>query len=323
MSARLVIAGPNLTIDRTAPIAVLEPGAVLRTGTVAITPGGKGVNVARTSLRLGGDAVLVGFVAGRIGEAAAAMLADEGVALVPVDAPGELRSTAILQEPDGRTTVINEPGPAITAEHWTAYEGAVTRLLGERDVLVCSGSAPPGAPDDGYARLVLAARRRGARTVVDTSGAQLGPAVDAGPDLVTPNLAEAEALLAGRSDEHVDAGRDSARPATEAAVALVARGARAAMVTAGAEGVAVAWPGSHRWLAAPGVEVRNPIGAGDSFAAAAAAALAAGEDVLDAAVAGVAAGAAGVERALAGDLDAERAAALRGAVRIAEVPIRR
>jgi 1-phosphofructokinase family hexose kinase len=313
MTVRLLVAGPNLTIDRTAPIDELEPGGVLRTGAVAVTPGGKGVNVVRTALRLGAEATLVGFVAGRIGDAAAGMLADEGVPLRAIAVSGELRSTAILHESSGRTTVINEPGPTIDDAHWHAYETAVEEALGAVGVLVCSGSVPPGTPEDGYARLVHAARARGVLTVVDTSGPQLAAAVAAGPDLVAPNLAEAEALLAGRTDEQVDAGDDSAPRALAAAARLVLGGARVATVTAAAAGVAVAWPGGHRWVTAPRVAVRNPIGAGDSFTAAAALALASGHDPVAVAVAGVAAGAASVERALAGDLDPRRAAELRAA----------
>ena len=43
----MLIAGPNLTIDRTLAIDELRPGEVLRFDQVAVTPGGKGVNVAR------------------------------------------------------------------------------------------------------------------------------------------------------------------------------------------------------------------------------------------------------------------------------------
>jgi fructose-1-phosphate kinase PfkB-like protein len=71
----MLIAGPNLTIDRTLTIAALRPGEVLRFDEAVITPGGKGVNVARTALALGAPAVLVGLVPGHTGAAVAAMLA--------------------------------------------------------------------------------------------------------------------------------------------------------------------------------------------------------------------------------------------------------
>ena len=67
----MLIAGPNLTIDRTSWIPELRPGDVLRTGEVEVTPGGKGLNVARAALALGAPAVLVAFVPGHTGRAAA------------------------------------------------------------------------------------------------------------------------------------------------------------------------------------------------------------------------------------------------------------
>ena len=47
--AAVVIAGPNLTIDRTLSIDELRPGEVLRFERAVVTPGGKGVNVARVA----------------------------------------------------------------------------------------------------------------------------------------------------------------------------------------------------------------------------------------------------------------------------------
>src|SRR3954470_2493333 len=68
----MLIAGPNLTIDRTLTLAELRPGEVLRFDSAVITPGGKGVNVVRAATALGGDAVLVGLVPGFTGAAAPA-----------------------------------------------------------------------------------------------------------------------------------------------------------------------------------------------------------------------------------------------------------
>src|SRR5687768_14150451 len=110
MPTSMLIAGPNLTIDRTATIAELRPGEVQRFERVVVTPGGKGLNVARAARALGVGALLVGFVPGATGRAGAGMIAREGVALRAVPCAGELRSTAVVMERSGRTTVLNEPG---------------------------------------------------------------------------------------------------------------------------------------------------------------------------------------------------------------------
>src|SRR4051794_3321048 len=305
----MLVAGPNLTIDRTSAIGEMRPGEVLRVDRVVVTPGGKGLNVARAARALGHRTVLVSFLPGRTGEAAGAMIADEGVKLHIVRCPGELRSTAIIQERDGRTTVLNEPGPAVGEAEWTAYERAVQAHLAGHGVLLCSGSVPPGSPPDAYGRLVALAEGAGLTAVVDAAGETLLRALDAGPGLVTPNLAEAEGALGlGGGAQAVRSAEDARPRALAAAEALVRQGARAAVVTADAEGAAVLDAGGAAdWIPAPRVaEVRNPIGAGDVLAAALAAALERGEALAVAAREGVAAASASVEWPTAGDLDPAR-----------------
>jgi 1-phosphofructokinase family hexose kinase len=302
----MLIAGPNLTIDRTSTIPELRPGEVLRLVDVVITPGGKGLNVARAALALAVPARLVAFVPGHTGAASAAWIDEEGVALTRVDAPGEIRSTAVILEPTGRATVLNEPGPTLADGDWAAYERAIAAALPEHGVLVCSGSLPPGAPADAYARLVRSAREAGCPTLVDANPDALRAALAAGPDVVTPNLAEAEGLLHGRADESVEASPDARPRALAAAAALVEAGAAAAVVTAAAAGAAVASATGAWFIAAPRVEVRNPIGAGDVLTSALAAAVERGEPIEAAAREGVAAAAAAVEAPKAGDLDPAR-----------------
>jgi 1-phosphofructokinase family hexose kinase len=313
----VLVACPNLTIDRTLTIEELRPGEVLRFDGAAVTPGGKGVNVARVARELGAPAVLVGFVAGRTGAAAAGLLADEGLALRGVVVAGEIRSTAVILERSGRVTVFNEPGPPLAPGDWDRYEAEVAAALEGQRVLACSGSLPPGAPVDGYARLAVLARERGAVAIVDVGGAGLDAAMAAGVDVVTPNLAEAEGLLHARADETVDAGHvDVVRSrALGAARALVARGARSAVVTAAEAGAAVASSGDAWWVPAPAIaEVRNPIGAGDAFVGGLGLALERGDPFATAVGGGMATGAASVETDVAGLVVPARVAELLGAV---------
>ncbi len=306
----MLVAGPNLTMDRTLAIAELRPGEVLRFDRVVVNPGGKGLDVGRAARALGHPAVIVSLLPGRTGEAAGALIADLGLDLHAVPCGGELRSTSIIQERDGRTTVLNEPGPPVDEGEWAAYERAIEERLGAHRVLVCSGSVPPGSPPDAYGRLVALARAAGVTSVVDAAGETLLRALDATPDLVTPNLAEAETTLGLSSDGQAVMSAADARPrALAAAAALVRQGARSAVVTADAEGAALlASGGAPEWIAAPRVaEVRNPIGAGDVLTSAMAAALERGEPLAAAARAGVAAASASVEHPVAGELDPARA----------------
>ncbi|MGH2662670.1 MAG: 1-phosphofructokinase family hexose kinase [Actinomycetota bacterium] len=262
----MLVAGPNLTTDRILRIDELRPAEVLRFSNATVGPGGKGVNVLRLAREMGFPATLVALAPGRTGGAVVGLLGDEGLAVVPVTTRGEVRAASIVIEGSGRVTVLNEPGPPVSPAEWTAYEHAMGEHLPGQTFLVCIGSAPPGTPPDAYARLVRMARDRGARSVVDASGPKLEAALEAGPDIVTPNVAEVEGMLRGAAGLPVEeAGSGLRERAAEAGAELIARGAGMAVVTVGRAGAAVV-TASDRWgLEAPPVEVRNPIGAGDAL----------------------------------------------------------
>ena len=255
---------------------------------------------------LGAPASLVGFVPGHTGRAAAALIAEEGITLQGVPVSGEIRSTSIVLEPDGRATVFNEPGPRSADGDWAALEAVIDDGL---PTTAC-WSAP--------ARCRRARRRtatrgwsrwrapRAAAAWSTPTGAALAAALARYPDVVAPNLGEAEGVLYGRVDEAVDAAPDARPRALQAARELVARGAEAAVVTAAAAGAAVAWDGEPVWLDAPRVRVVNPIGAGDVLTAALAAALERGVGLVDAAREGVAAASAAVEHPVAGRFEPAR-----------------
>jgi 1-phosphofructokinase family hexose kinase len=307
----VLVAGPNLTTDRNLTIDELRPGEVLRFASARISPGGKGVNVLRVARTMGFPAVLVALAPGRTGGAVVGLLGDEGLDVVPVPAGGEVRAASIVSESGGRVTVLNEPGPAVSQGDWEAYERTVAGRCRGHGFLVCIGSAPPGTPPDAYARLVGLARARKMRAVVDAAGPLLESALEAAPDIVTPNLGEAEAVILGRGSLPVEeSSPDIRRRALEAAAGLVDLGAGMALVTTGRSGVAVASAAARRWLDAPPVEVRNPIGAGDSLVAGLVGSLEQGRDLEAALATGLAAAGASVETDAQGLVDRRRVLAL-------------
>ena len=306
----MLIAGPNLTLDRLLRIDELRPGEVLRFSEATIAPGGKGVNVCRLARAMGFPAELIALAPGRTGRAVVELLGDEEILVDAVPVGGEVRAASIVLERRGRVTVLNEPGPSITSQDWKTYEGTVAGHLAGHGFLVCIGSTPPGCPPDAYRRLVRAARTAGVGTLVDAAGDPLAAALDAGPDLVTPSLAEAEGVLGGVAGQPAVEGSPDVRDrALGAAAALVGRGADAALVTAAA-GVAVDRGSERWWVDAPTVDVRNPIGAGDSLVGGLVGSLEQGEEFPAALRVGVAAASASVETNAPGLVDPERVRSL-------------
>lgn len=272
----MLIANPNLAIDRTLRLEELRPGNVQRPERAVVSLGGKGVNVARTARAFGRRAPVVGFTGREDAERVQRLAEAEGAELAAVVIEGATRVASILLEAHGRVTVLNEPGPDVDDAGWSALEALLAARLGGHHVLCCSGSLPPG-PADGDARLVRLARSAGRTCIVDTAGAALAAALAVEPDLVTPNLAEAEALLVGTRGEGVEpSGEDVVARALAAVEGLVERGARQAVVTVGRHGVAFGDGGTVTHRAAPEVSVASPIGAGDAFVGGLALALEAG-----------------------------------------------
>jgi 1-phosphofructokinase family hexose kinase len=305
----LLIATPNVTVDRTVRLAQLRPGSVLRPARAVVTAGGKGVNVGRVAAAFGRRATLVGFQPEDDSAVLGRLFAAEPIDFVGVPVAGAVRVATIYLENSGRVTVLNEPGPQIPPDGWHRYERAIADELGlgRHLTLVCTGSLPPGAPDDGYGRLVAIGHAAGVRVVVDAARAALAGVLGARPDIVTPNLAEAEGVLRGHADEAVaETGPDVPVRARAAVRELCRRGARAAAVTAGAAGTAYGDARDAVWVPTVEVGVVNPIGAGDSFVGGLVEALEEGRTGLEMVRFAVATATASVEHELAGGVDPRR-----------------
>ena len=308
--AHMLVAGPNLALQRVADLDHLRPGEVLRFTHAEVSAGGKGVNVCRAASRLPVRTRLVTFAPGVTGQATVQLAERDGIQVHAVACGGEARVASIVRESSGRVTVLNEPGPPITPAEWVEFVHAVERHLEEGEVLVCTGTLPPGGPDSAYAELVELAHARRGRVVVDAYGELLRQALEAKPDVVKPNLVEAESTVGTGEPQPVALGHDARERSLTAAEGLVAEGALAAAVTAGEQGAALAGHGPPLWIPAPRVRAVNPIGAGDCFAAVLGAGLEDGRPLPEVFAYAVAAAAASVEQPVPGNFDPRRAAEL-------------
>ena len=312
---RILFVAANPSIDRLIEVDAVTSGVIHRPDTVVAVAGGKGLNAARAAVALGARATAVAIVAGRAGDWIAEQLEVGGVAAVLVRdvAGGEETRTclSVLDRSTGRLTEFYEPGAAIQPGTWAAFEDAIAAELVAGDVaaVVCSGSLPPGAPVDGYARIVRIAREAGGiATIVDTHGAPLGLAVAERPSIVKVNAAEAAEATGLPVSEPSEAARASR--------VLIERGAGQVIVTLGADG-AVACDEASAWhLRSDAERGAYPVGSGDAFIAGLAIAVVAGSSLAAAAGAGMAAGIANARVPGAGILDPAAAARLLDSVEI-------
>jgi 6-phosphofructokinase 2 len=299
----IVTLTPNPALDVATEVERLEYDLKLRCGPARMEAGGGGVNVARAIGRLGGDALAIHACGGPSGAMVGSFLEAEGVPQRRVPIAGATReNVSVLERATGRRLRLVLPGPELGPDEWRALlDAAVAADAGP--YLVASGSLPPGAPDDLYARLARALEPAGTRLLLDTSGPALRAALEGGVHLVKPNFRELDELGGGGPLD--DAGRErlAARIVREG-------GARIVVVTLGPRGALVVTAEGPTRIAAPVVErPDSPVGAGDSFMAGLALALDAGCPLADAAALGVASAAAamltpGTEPCRARDVEA-------------------
>lgn len=311
VAGRVVVVTPNPAVDVTYEVAAPRMGAVNRVTRVTRRPGGKGVNVAsvlRQLRELGAQGApglrvrLSGFLGGAQGRELTEALDGWGLEQHWVEPEGgyRTRTTVVVRDQDGAATGFYEPGCPVAPADWQALEATALEAVGRGDVLVVSGSCPPGTEAQELTGLLEAARARGARTVLDTSGPLL-LACAAGADLVKPNLEELTQAT----------GEPDPRCGAEA---LLDAGARGVVVSDGPRGMHLFTADGQRvrsWHAAPPrVEVVNPTGAGDAAVAALAAFIAAhpstdliGGRAVEALEAAVALSAAAVRTPVAGLVD--------------------
>lgn len=224
----IVTLTPNPSLDRTIAVDALRRGGVHRALSIREDPGGKGVNVSRALAANGATTVAVLPAGGAIAPQFSALLVEAHVRHDLVNLPGAVRTNITLVEDDGTTTKINELGRDSTAADAALMLDATQSHLADATWVVGCGSLPPGLGGEVYVELVARARRHGVAVAIDTSGAALTQVIDAGPDLIKPNLHE----LA----EH--AGRELPRltDVVEAAREIVAAGVATVVVSLGAQG---------------------------------------------------------------------------------------
>jgi fructose-1-phosphate kinase PfkB-like protein len=220
------------------------------------------VNVARGLRQLRRPARPALFLGGELGQLCDRLLRQQdGFDPIVTWTAAPTREILTVRTNDtAEQTAFFDPNPAITAGECDDLAARLATAFAQ-DVRWCvmSGSSPCAVTHPLYATLVQRARDAGIRTLVDTYGACLLPALQAGPDVVKMNRRECEEA--------------SGRPLhTEAAVRTALRwllefGVSCAAITFGPQGMVAAWgDGVCAWTPPP-VNAVNPIGAGDAVSA--------------------------------------------------------
>ena len=249
----------NPSFDKTLEVPCFAPGRTLKARTLHRQPAGKGVNVSRCIAALGGRSAATGFL-GRAEIPIYAGSFEQSRAVVDfVPVAGDTRQNVTIRDPERNAeTHLREEGFSVAPADVAALERKLSELAAPGDVVIFSGSLPPGMQPADLARLVRLCAGAGCSVAVDSSGPALAEAVQPGVWLAKPNRDELEELVsrAVQSDEDV---RRAAAELRETVEIL--------LVTLGDDG-AICFANDRAWKAAVKVDVvRNSVGTGDAFLA--------------------------------------------------------
>lgn len=276
--------GTTPTVQRTMVFAKLTPDAVNRATEVTEYASGKSANVARVLHTLGTDVLEMGFLGGLRGEFFREDFSRAGIPHDFIEVPGQTRlCTTLIDRSSGVVTELVEESPKLPEQ---AYETLLERYaaaVARAEMVVLSGSLPPGAPQDFYVRCIQLTGK-GKRVILDAVGQPLTLALEHRPFLIKPNAHEVGKTL-GIDIHSEPALRDGMKE-------LVHRGATWVIVTRGSADTLVT-DGTSFWkVNTPKVDAVSPIGSGDSFAAGVAYGLSQKQSVPHACMLGAACGAA-------------------------------
>jgi 1-phosphofructokinase/tagatose 6-phosphate kinase len=307
----------NAAIDKSLSVPNFRPGRRHRTVEQRTMAGGKGVNIARALKALGQPVIATGMAGGATGTHIVEHLTEEAILNDFVRIRDESRTnTAVLDPTDGVQTEINERGPAVSAQEVELFRDKLLYLARGAAIVVLAGSLPRGVDPDLYATLTHDLQRLGVTIVIDADGEPLRHAVRAEPDVVSPNMLEAEELVGHEFS--------SEEERLEAVHEIVALGPKEAIVTMPDGCVATVLIDGKACLRRARIEPREPIasrGSGDAFLAGYVAARYEGRSPDQCLRFGVACGAESTSRLGAGLIEPKEARRLMGDVEVGAVEL--
>ncbi len=273
------------SVDVTIELDALNVGKVniVKNKTLSFT--GKALNVAIGVARLGGDAYATGFMYNENGAMFERALDREGVPFAFVWNSGRVRENYKCIDKKSMLTEINDVGGQVAVEKLGELMQMIRNFSSRSDVTVISGGLPRGV-DTSYYREIFRTVDSHSLRIADTEGAKLFAALEAGIDLVKPNLEELQETLGREFKDKQDM--------LSGCHELLDRGAKIVLLSLGKDGAVITNGTKNYYCKSINVAVNSTVGAGDGMVAAAATMLEKGADLPDILRAGVAAGTATV-----------------------------
>lgn len=257
---RILTLTMNPSLDIATSIEHVRDTVKLRCAPEESHPGGGGINVSRIIHNMGGDSIAMFPCGGYTGDRLQQLLIEEDLTthIFPISS-NTRQSFSIHESATTKDYRFLLPGHTLDQATATACLDYIRNLKSKPHFLVASGSLPPGISDDFYADVSRLAQSMSCHFVLDTSGAALKHAIQAGGIyLFKPSLEELEELTG------------QALPTQEmqihAARALIdARKTEVIVISLGSKGALLITEKLVLKAQGPTVQPVSSVGAGDSL----------------------------------------------------------
>lgn len=248
-------------IDKSTVIDKLIAEKKLRCDHPHYEAGGGGINVSRGLRRLGFDSYALFPSGGRTGKLLEELLAQEKINQQAIAVKNDTRENFIVVESSTNQQFrFGMPGTEITEVEQNEILDFFKALNPFPEIIVISGSLPPGMSPSFLRQLVKEGKIRNAKIIVDTSEAGLKEVVEEGVFLLKPNLGELGRLVGIESLDN--------ESADEAAQELINSGrTEVIVVSLGPQGAYLITKDLKEHIPAPSVKKLSTVGAGDSMVA--------------------------------------------------------
>jgi 1-phosphofructokinase family hexose kinase len=246
---------PNIALDR----LVVVPGFQLKQQSRARSgftqAGGSGVHAAIIIQGLGGDSKAIGFLGGHTGGLWRAAASKAGLNYQVVPIGGETRESYCMIDPEQGSLVESvESGPLCSPADLARLIACLEANLAGCEMLIVSGSLPPGIPLGAYAGMIELAARSGVKTLADIHTESLKLGMQARPWLIKPNLREFHQLLGRLTGDLQDLAAACRTLFTETGTCIALSMEQQGLLLTTAE--------DQWWMKPPAVEMHLPDGRG-------------------------------------------------------------
>ncbi|AEX84712.1 ribokinase [Marinitoga sp. 1135] len=254
----------NPSLDREIIVEDFKCGHMFRISNPSnsvMEPGGKGINVSKMLSKLGVENMALGFLGGFVGRVfLEKLLEDKNITANFVFVEEETRENiAILDLKNHTITQINSSGPKLQEIDINHMIQRYKNSLSLVEHVLISGSIPPNAPVDIYARMFELAKKNGVTTYMEANGPHFNEAIEKSCPMVVRIDLRREKKYFDRElkemDDYVYAAED-----------IIKHGAKLAVLSYHVEGDIIATPeGIWLFKLEENVDRSHLFGVGDSF----------------------------------------------------------